>query len=184
MVADANQDSLPERKLGARRPLLIMVLHWNCWALILPVLWLVFLPCRHLFSSFALFGCVCLESSRGSCLIKWMLFKKYILMHVIANQWRDSSSQKFTASLSSFCPWLNTIMSLICCIFHAIFFPKGIYFEQVFVLQPNGTFKRNVNHYKVWCNTYLLFNIFILYNCCFCVKKVQFSAKFQRRICV
>lgn len=35
--------------------------------------------------------------------------------------------KKFTASLSSFCPWLNifTIMSLICCICHAIFFPKG-----------------------------------------------------------
>lgn len=118
----------PERKPGASSPPFIMVLHWNCWALILPVLWLVFLPSRHLFSSFKMFGCVCSEGSKGSCLIKWMLFRK-VLMHVFAASLRISKGthqvRMFTALYLR--PWYNsfTIMSLICSITH-IFVPKGI----------------------------------------------------------
>lgn len=122
---------------------LIMVLHWNCWALILPVLWLVFLPSRHLFSCFTLLGCVCSKGKkkklnkkknikkRGSCLIKWMFERKKVVdacyCRLITDQWRDSSS------LNVYCQ--HGKVSQICLRFVSVLvilsFPKGCVWRSV-----------------------------------------------------
>lgn len=92
------------------------------------MLWLVFLPRRHLFSSPTLFGCVCSEGRRGSRLIQWM-FNKYcrVLLQIDEGSAKGTRVETFTASVSRRCPLMRGESQL--CLWFVVLvillFPKG-----------------------------------------------------------
>lgn len=89
---------------------LTSVLHRKCWAQILPVLWLVFLPKQtfvlnlHLVFLFCFcfvlfFGCICWEDSWRFCPTKRMWCRRNDGAHLCrftSDQWRDSSQNVYS----------------------------------------------------------------------------------------
>ena len=122
-----------------------MVLHWNCWALIVPVLWLVFLPSRHLFHPSPRLDVFAQRAAKVFVLSSECCLENYWCMLL---QLDDGSVKGFTKSQSLLpaCPALDGVVSQLCpwCVVLVVL----SFTKEIFVLQSNGTFIVNVNHYR------------------------------------
>lgn len=110
------------------------------------------------FHPFTLFGCVCSEGSSGSCLIKWMLFKKNIdacYCRFIMDQWRDSLSQKSLLPACLFFALCPRIVSQLCLWFVVLvilLFPKGFIWRSLCTAIKWYIYNK-CKPLRKWCNT-------------------------------